>query len=162
MTVSIIVASTSDGVIGLDNKIPWNVPEDMKFFKETTTGHVVIMGRMTHESIGRPLPNRMNYVISRNLPEGGDGSNLMVFNDLIKAISSATTNHEHVFIIGGGQIYQEALASGLVDTIYHTTITGKYEGDTFFHIPPEYCEAPMFIFESEKCVIYRLDHSRTY
>lgn len=128
--VSIIVAKSKNNVIGNNNKLPWNISEDMKRFKELTTGNVVIMGRKTYESLPeqfRPLPNRLNIVITRNPDYKPNG--VMVYDDLQKAILKAGTNKE-IFIIGGGEIYKEGLK--FADRLYITEVDGEFEGDTYF------------------------------
>lgn len=135
--LNIIVAVSENGVIGKDGKIPWNIPEDLKHFKEITTEHTVIMGRKTFESIGKPLPNRRNIVISRNPDYKAEG--VYVCESLDDAL--ATTDWlndfggEEVFVIGGASLYQEALGMicGLGQgKIYLTNILKPYDGDTYF------------------------------
>lgn len=129
--ISIIVAKTENGVIGKDNQLLWRLSADLKQFKALTTGHSVIMGRKTFESIGRPLPNRMNIVISRqkniSFPEG-----VLQAHSLEKAIEIAKTHagNEEVFIIGGGNVYEQALA--ISDKVYLTEVKTIIEGDAFF------------------------------
>lgn len=116
-------AFSGQGIIGKDNQLPWpKNSQDMKFFKETTTGATVIMGRKTFESIGRPLPNRTNFVLSRSQWKA-DG--ITVFNSIQDAIAQAPT--EKVFIIGGAKIYEQTIQD--VEGIYLTPIKGSYEGD---------------------------------
>jgi dihydrofolate reductase len=129
--ISIIVATAENGVIGKDNQLLWKLSADLKQFRILTTGHSVIMGRKTFESIGRPLPNRTNIVISRQkdltLPEG-----VFKMNSLEKAIEFAQNQvgNEEIFIIGGGNIYEQAL--DLTDKIYLTEVKASIEGDAFF------------------------------
>ena len=134
MKVSLIVAVANNGVIGKDNDLIWYLPEDMRFFKETTLGHHVIMGRKNFESIPHkysPLPNRTNVVITRQTDYTAEGC--VVVNSLESAIQIARKNGDtEPFIIGGGQIYKLALEANLVDKIYLTKIHHTYEGDTFF------------------------------
>ena len=126
MTLSIIVAVAQDRAIGCANQLLCHISEDLKYFKQTTSGHTVIMGRKTFESIGKPLPNRTNIVISRTMTPRED---IIVVPDLETAI--ARCNHENeVFIIGGGSVYQEALP--IVRRIYLTEIHANFEADTFF------------------------------
>lgn len=116
-------AFAGQGIIGKDNQLPWpKNSQDMKFFKETTTGATVIMGRKTFESIGRPLPNRTNFVLSRS---GWSAEGVTVFNSIQDAIAQAPT--EKVFIIGGAKIYEQTIQD--VEGIYLTPIKGSYEGD---------------------------------
>ena len=134
MKVSLIVAVSENGVIGKDNDLIWHLPKDMKFFKETTMGHHVIMGRKNFESIPhkyRPLPNRTNIVITRQSDYKAEGC--VVVNSLEEALKVAKSNEENeAFIIGGGQIYKLAVDSDLVDRIYLTRIHHSFDGDTFF------------------------------
>jgi len=134
MKVSLIVAVSENGVIGKDNDLIWHLPKDMKFFKETTQGHHVIMGRKNFESIPhkfRPLPNRTNVIITRQSDYKAEGC--LVVNSLEESIEIAKQNGDtEPFIIGGGQIYKIALEQNLVDRIYLTRIHHAFEGDTFF------------------------------
>lgn len=124
--ISIIVAVAQNGVIGDKNSLLWHISEDMRFFKRTTSGHPVIMGRKTYESLGRPLPNRTNVVISRTL---GELDGCTVVRSLEEAIALFPTEEE-VFVIGGAQIY--ALALDIADRFYLTRVGHDYEGDTSF------------------------------
>ena len=124
--LSIIVAIAQNGTIGDKNALLWNIKEDMRRFRLTTSGHPVIMGRKTYESIGRPLPNRTNIVITRQdiHIEGCE-----VVHSLAEAIA-LFPQEEEIFIIGGAQIYAEALP--LADRLYLTLVHRDYEGDTSF------------------------------
>lgn len=124
--VSIIVAIAENGVIGDKNALLWNIKEDMRRFRTTTTGHPVIMGRKTFESIGRPLPKRTNVVITR-----GDSSfeGCKVAHSIEEAITMFQ-QEEEIFIIGGAQIYKQAMP--LADKLYLTIVHRPYEGDTSF------------------------------
>ncbi|MBO5893740.1 MAG: dihydrofolate reductase [Alistipes sp.] len=124
--VSIIVAVAQNGTIGDKNSLLWHISEDMRFFKRTTSGHPVIMGRKTYDSLGRPLPNRTNVVISRTA-EHIEGCTIA--RSLEEAIA-LFPDHEEIFIIGGAQIY--ALALEIADRIYITRVEHDYEGDTSF------------------------------
>ncbi len=134
MKVSLIVAVAENGVIGKDNDLIWHLPNDMRFFKETTTGHHVIMGRKNFESIPhkyRPLPNRTNIIITKQSDYKAEGC--VVVNSVEKALKVAKYNEENeAFIIGGGQIYKLAIDAGVVDKIYLTKIHQSFDGDTFF------------------------------
>ena len=134
MIISLIVAVSENNVIGKDNDLVWNLPDDMKFFKKTTNGHFVIMGRKNYESIPekfRPLPNRTNVIITRQT--NFQAKDCLVVNDINQALNLAKNAQEQeAFIIGGGQIYQLALKNDLVDRIYLTRIHDEFEGDTFF------------------------------
>lgn len=134
MKVSLIVAVSDNNVIGKDNDLIWHLPKDMKFFKETTQGHFVIMGRKNFESIPhkyRPLPNRTNVVITRQASYQAEGC--IIVNSIEEALVKAReSNDTEAFIIGGGQIYELALKNELVDRIYLTRVHKEYDGDTFF------------------------------
>lgn len=127
--ISIIVAVANNNEIGKDNNLLWHITEDMKYFRRVTSGHTVIMGRKTWESIGKPLPNRRNIVISRTLnADALPGAE--IFSSLESVIAALPADEEN-FIIGGGEIYRQALplAQKLYLTKVHTTIN---DADTFF------------------------------
>jgi len=134
MKVSLIVAVSENGVIGKDNNLIWRLPKDMKFFKDTTLGHHVIMGRKNFESIPhkfRPLPNRINIVVTRQTDYKAVGC--ITVNSVEDALKIANQNGEiEPFIIGGGQIYKIALEANLIDKIYLTKVHHSFDGDTFF------------------------------
>jgi len=127
MVVSIIVAVAQHNVIGKDNKLIWHLPKDLKHFKETTTGHFIIMGRKTFESNGRPLPNRTNVIITKDKNYQAEGC--IVVHSLKEALDFAK-NESEVFIIGGGEIYKQAMP--IADRIYLTKVHQLFDGDTFF------------------------------
>ncbi len=128
--VSMIVAAGEDNAIGKDHDMLWHLPNDFKFFKRTTLGHPIIMGRKTIESLGKPLPGRVNMVITRN--KGFEMEGVEVFHDLKKAVSKAKKlDTEEVFVIGGGQIYE--LGMNLADRIYLTRVHGTFpEANVYF------------------------------
>ncbi len=135
--ISLIVAMSDNGVIGLNNGMPWHVPGDLKRFKELTSGKPVIMGRKTYDSIvarnGKPLPGRTNIVISRSAPKVAAG--VLVYDDLDAAIHKAqdiahAEGHNEIFIIGGAQIYAMSLLCA--NRIYMTKIHRHYKGDAYF------------------------------
>jgi len=134
MKVSLIVAVSENHVIGKDNNLIWHLPEDMKFFKKTTWGHFVIMGRKNFESIPhkyRPLPNRTNVIITRQTSYEAEGC--VTVNSVEEALNRAKEVQDtEPFIIGGGEIYRLALENNLVDRIYLTRVHKKFDGDTFF------------------------------
>ena len=135
LPVSLIVAATRNQVIGLDNQMPWHLPDDLRYFKQRTLGKPIIMGRKTWESLGRPLPGRLNIVISRQTDTVLEGAE--VFADLEAAIQrgqewAAQQGVAEVMVIGGGQIYQQALR--LAQRVYLTRIELELEGDTFFPV----------------------------
>lgn len=125
--ISIIVAVAKNGVIGCHNRLIWHISEDLKRFKALTIGHPIIMGRKTFESIGRPLPGRTNIVVSRNTELKIDG--VSVVGSIQEAIDMLPQEDE-IFIIGGGQIYEQALP--LTSKIYLTLVDQTPDGDTFF------------------------------
>lgn len=131
-TISIIVAVAQNLAIGKDNKLLWNIPEDLKHFKAITKGHPVIMGERTYYSIGRPLPNRTNIVLSDKIDLRIDGA--IIVHSIDEAIKIATKNdNEEIFFIGGAMVYHQAL--NIADRLYLTIVEGDYEADTFF---PDY------------------------
>lgn len=126
MILSIIVASAENLVIGRDNGLIWHMSADLKHFKQLTTGHTIIMGRRTFESIGRALPNRRNVVITRNKDYQADGCEIA--ESVEEALKMVETEDE-VFIIGGGSIYRESWERA--DRLYLTWVHVEVEGDTF-------------------------------
>ncbi|MGB3465710.1 MAG: dihydrofolate reductase [Cyclobacteriaceae bacterium] len=135
MKISIIAAIGANRAIGKDNDMIWHLPDDMKFFKEKTTGHTVVMGRLNYDSLPsnyRPLPNRTNLVLTTN--EDYEETGVHVFHDIEKAIESAReAGEKELFIIGGGQIYE--IGMKYTDRMYLTEIKESFEADVFF---PEY------------------------
>ena len=131
--ISIIVAASENMVIGKKGGLPWYIPEDLKRFKNITTGHPIIMGRKTHQSIGRPLPNRTNIIITRDATYKAEGG--IVVNSVEQALQQAQGNPgaQEIFIIGGGEIYQQVMNK--VERIYLTLIKGDLDGDVYF---PDY------------------------
>ncbi|MBF6058569.1 type 3 dihydrofolate reductase [Thiomicrorhabdus heinhorstiae] len=128
MRIAMIAAMTDERVIGLDNDMPWHLPDDLRHFKAKTTGKPVIMGRKTFESIGsRPLPNRPNIVISRNAELQLDG--VAVFSSVDEALQSLG-DVEEAIIMGGGQLYAQMLPRA--DRLYLTLIHAQIDGDTHF------------------------------
>ncbi len=135
MKISMIAAVAANKVIGKDNDMVWSLPDDMKFFMTKTSGHNIILGRKNYESLPkkfRPLPNRVNIVMTRN--EAYEAEGTVIVRSLPEAIKIAEDNgEEEVFIIGGGEIYKLGLE--IADTMYITEIKGEFEGDAFF---PDY------------------------
>lgn len=170
--ISLIAAIGKNRELGKDNKLLWHIPEDMKRFKSLTKGHVVIMGRNTFESIGRPLPERINIVITHDLeynpPEciivHSFGEALDVAKKHLKNYSSSdpakpesrevmngnssrqarTINTDEIFIIGGGQVYKQVLP--YADKLYLTVVDGTFDADTFF---PEYSDFTNVVYKRE-------------
>lgn len=141
--ISIIAAIGENRELGKNNKLLWHIPEDFKRFKELTTGHPVVMGRKTYESIGRSLPNRVNIIITRD--RNFQTKDRLVTHSLEEAIKAAKTKDENkIFIIGGGQIYKQAI--NIADKLYLTIVKGKFEADTFF---PDYSRFQKVIFQKK-------------
>lgn len=135
MKLSIIVAQAQNRVIGINNNLPWHLPEDLRYFKQVTMGKPIIMGRKTYESIGRPLPGRTNIVVSRDAEYQPD--NVKVVNSLEAARDLAesvcTVNGcDEAMVIGGAQIYEQALA--LADRLYLTQVHADVNGDAWFPV----------------------------
>ena len=127
--LSIIVAKAKNNIIGKDNKLLWNIPEDLKRFKKLTTGHVIIMGRKTFESIGRVLPDRKHIIFSQNRGLKYDDPNVEVVHSMLE-IKEYIDNDEENFVIGGAMIYN--LLMPHVSKMYVTEIDKDFEGDAFF------------------------------
>lgn len=131
MHLSIIVAVSENGVIGLNNQLIWRLPDDLKRFKKLTLGHPMIMGRKTFESIGKPLPGRQSIIITRDKNFSFEGT--IVVHSLEEAIDEAKkTGTDEAFVIGGGDIYNQV--QGFADKLYITKVHTETEGDTFFKI----------------------------
>lgn len=129
MKISAIVAASSNNAIGKNNDMPWHMPADLKHFKSITSGHHIIMGRKNYQSIGRPLPNRTNVIITSNRQFYAAGCKIV--HSLEDALTIAHEAREtEAFIIGGGSIYD--LAMPVIDKIYFTEIHAQIEGDVFF------------------------------
>ncbi|OGT02006.1 MAG: diacylglycerol kinase [Gallionellales bacterium RIFCSPLOWO2_02_58_13] len=131
--ISIIVAMAQNRTIGIDNTLPWRIPEDLKHFKKLTMGHHMIMGHKTFESIGRPLPGRTTVVVSRDRNLKIDGC--IVAHSLAEALAACASDPE-VFVVGGADIYAQSL--GLADALYITEIRQDVAGDAWF---PEFDRA---------------------
>ncbi|MDD5299237.1 MAG: dihydrofolate reductase [Gallionella sp.] len=126
-SLSIIVAMATNRTIGINNTLPWRIPDDLKHFKKLTMGHHMIMGRKTFESIGKPLPGRITVVVSRDRSLKIDGCT--VAHSLQEAVA-ACANDPQIFVVGGADIYAQAL--GLADTLYITEIQRDVIGDAWF------------------------------
>ena len=145
--LSIIVAKAKNNIIGKDNKLLWNLPADMKRFKEITSGHVIIMGRKTFESIGKVLPNRKHIIFSQNRDLKYDDENVEVVHSMLE-IKEYIDNDEENFVIGGAMIYN--LLMPHVTKMYVTQVNKDFEGDAFF---PKINEDVWKIVEEEKGLV---------
>ncbi|MDX6277604.1 MAG: dihydrofolate reductase [Nocardioidaceae bacterium] len=130
MTVTIVVAIGANGVIGANGGMPWPRTGDQVQFKALTMGHPIVMGRATYDSIGRPLPGRTTIVVTRQPYWAADG--VLVAGGVSEAIAEAEGLDDEVFLIGGAQVYAEALANGLVDRMVVTRVDLAPAGDTYF------------------------------
>jgi dihydrofolate reductase len=127
MRISIISAMAENRVIGIENRLPWHLPADLKHFRSLTMGHHILMGRKTFESIGKPLPGRTTVIISRNPDFAAPGC---IVAGSIEAAIAACHNDSEVFIIGGEQLYRQALP--LADRLYLTQVATQVTGDAYF------------------------------
>jgi dihydrofolate reductase len=129
--ISILVAMAKNRVIGRNNALPWQLPPDLRRFKELTMGHHIVMGRKTYESIGRPLPGRTNVIITRQAGYQVPGAIVVASIDqALKVCSAGKEVDQEIFVIGGAQIYRQSL--GLCQRIYITEIQQEFDGDTLF------------------------------
>lgn len=129
MHIALVVAASTNNAIGKNGQLLWHLPKDLKFFKNTTWASVVIMGRKTFESVNKPLPGRINIVVTSNAD--WQSPNTQTAINLDDALTKAqATNCKEIFIIGGGEIYRQSMA--IADTIYLTRVHVELEGDTFF------------------------------
>ncbi|MFA8439526.1 dihydrofolate reductase [Pueribacillus sp. YX66] len=126
--ISFLVAMDRNRVIGKDNDLPWKLPADLAYFKKLTTGHTVVMGRKTYESIGRPLPNRQNVILTRDKQYTAE--NCVVIHSVEEALELMNKKEDKYFIIGGSDLFEQFLP--YVDRMYITFIDETFEGDTFF------------------------------
>lgn len=126
-TISIIVATAKNGVIGVNNTLPWHLPEDLKRFRALTTGHHIVMGRKTYDSLGRLLPNRTTVIVTRNADYKVESA--LIANSLSDAIKKCGDDDE-IFLIGGAELYKDALK--VANKLYMTQIDLSVEGDAFF------------------------------
>jgi len=153
MILSAIAAMAQNRVIGKDNKLPWNLPEDLKYFREKTKGHILIMGRKTFESLGKPLPQRFHIVITRQENYRFSDPMVEVVHDLNSAIELAhmlaskyqKKFGDEVFIVGGGEIYLQSLE--VIDRLYLTVIEKDFEGDARF---PEFSSQQFKLSQQER------------
>lgn len=153
MLISIIVAASENNAIGKNNQLLWHLPNDLKFFKNTTWGMPVIMGRKTFESVNRPLPGRMNIVITRQADWKADG--VTSATSLKEALHKAeVANYKQAFVIGGGEIYKDALHKA--EVVYLTRVHTTINGDTYFPILQE------DIWQMESREDYKKDEKHAY
>ena len=132
--ISLVVAASTNNAIGKDNQLLWHLPNDLKFFKNTTWGMVVVMGRKTFEAVNKPLPGRINIVITRQAGWSAEG--VVTATDLNDALKKAAeTNCKEIFVIGGGEIYKQSMA--ICNKIYITRVHATLDGDTFFPVIDE-------------------------
>ena len=160
---SIIVAIGKNNEIGKNNKLLWHIPEDLKKFKKITSGKTVIMGRNTYESIGKPLPNRHNIVLSKNskLFSNNFNEKLEICDDFFEIVEKYKNSDEEVFIIGGSQVYKKSLELGIVEKLYISHIDfSDNEADSYF--PEIDCSMWKKVEEEEytgwKFCIYKKQH----
>jgi dihydrofolate reductase len=146
-----IAAMSLNRVIGADGKIPWHLPEDFKWFKQTTSGHVIVMGRKTFESLGRPLPNRTTIVVSRS---GANFPGVQTVSDLASLEAAVSgLGARDIFICGGARLYQEALPH--CSDLYLTLVKQVVKGDTFF---PPFEDRFELVAELRDCADFRILH----
>ena len=134
MIISLIAAASTNNVIGKDNKLLWHLPNDMKFFRNTTWGMPVVMGRKTYDALaGEPLPGRFNFVITRNKDWDPHHEKVKVVDSLASAVEAAgETDAKEVFVIGGGEIYRQSMP--IANKIYLTRVHTVVEGDAYFPV----------------------------
>ena len=130
MTVTLIVAADAQGLIGAHGALPWRLPDDLKRFKAATLGHPIVMGRLTFESIGRPLPGRTNIVLTHRA--SGPAEGCVAVCDLDAALAAGHRIHDEVLIIGGAKVYAAALSRS--DRVLLTVVHGRFAGDTWFPV----------------------------
>jgi dihydrofolate reductase len=132
VSIAIVAAVARNGVIGARGGMPWHLPDDLRLFKETTLGHVLVMGRRTYESIGRPLPGRTTVVVTRKHDWSPGDDEVLVAHDVEEALARARSLDDRVFVVGGGEVYAAALPHA--DSLVITFVEQEPEGDTTF--PP--------------------------
>ncbi len=127
MKISLVVAMDKNRIIGANNQLPWNLPADLAHFKRLTLNKPIVMGRKTFESIGRPLPQRRNIIVTRNVKYSAEGCE--VFHSLDAALANLK-NEEEVMVIGGGELFNQVLSQA--STLYLTIVDAKVDGDVYF------------------------------
>lgn len=141
--LSIICAIAQNRAIGKNNQLLWHIPEDFERFRKLTSGHVVVMGENTFKSLGSPLPERTNVVVTNHFDFQAEGT--IICYSVAEALKKAReAEKEEVFIIGGGQIYRQTI--GLADKLYLTVVEGNFDADTFF---PDYSEFSSVVYEKQ-------------
>ena len=130
MPVTIVAAVARNGVIGVDGRLPWRLPDDLRRFKKLTLGHVLVMGRKTYESIGHPLPGRTTVVVTRNARWDPGSDEVVVAAGVPEAIAAATAIDDEVFVVGGAQVYAAALP--VTHRLELTLVDAEPDGDTTF------------------------------
>ncbi|WP_342511744.1 dihydrofolate reductase [Sporosarcina sp. FSL K6-1522] len=143
--ISLLVAHDPNRVIGVNNELPWHIPEDLAYFKKISMGKAMVMGRKTYDSIGRPLPGRLSIIVTRNEAYTAEGA--VVVHNLEEAIAKAKDYADEVMIIGGAEIFR--LAIDIADRLYITAIDRAFDGDTFF---PTYQDEWQCVSTSEQHV----------
>jgi len=152
MIISFIVAASENNVIGKDNKLPWCLPTDMRYFKNVTWGMAVIMGRKSYDSLGKALKGRTNIVVTRNKDwKVGDAQSVQTIDQAITL--AAATDAKEIFIIGGAEIFRSAWPSA--DRIYLTLVHGNFDGDAFF---PEIKPAEWALISNRNCEADEKNH----
>ncbi|WP_298884539.1 dihydrofolate reductase [uncultured Polaribacter sp.] len=151
--ITIIAAIAKNNALGKDNDLIWHLPADLKRFKKRTSGHHILMGRNTFESIGKPLPNRTTIIITRNKNYFKDGC--LIAHSLEEAIEMVK-NEDDIFIIGGAQIYKETIEKDLADQLDITLVHHKFEADAFFP------EIDLNIWEESKREDFEADEKNIY
>jgi dihydrofolate reductase len=130
VTVTIVAAVARNGVIGVGGGLPWHLPDDLRRFKELTSGHVLVMGRRTYESIGHPLPNRTTVVVTRRHSWSAGSDSVVVAHSVDEALDRAAEVDDEVFVVGGAVVFAEALPRA--NRLELTFVDSEPEGDTFF------------------------------
>jgi dihydrofolate reductase len=131
--ISHVVALSNNNVIGVDNDLPWNLKTDLNHFKEYTTNKIIVMGRKTYESIGRPLPNRINYIVSNTIKDLDGASIFKSTEDALesaKEICNMSENYDEIVIIGGGYLFRDTLS--ITNKLVLTNVDCNIEGDVFY------------------------------
>jgi dihydrofolate reductase len=155
LPLSAVVAMSQNRVIGNNNQLPWHLPADLKHFKAITTGNTIVMGRKTYESIGKPLPNRTNVILTRNLNFNAPGCVVInQFAEVWDKIDISSPQAQEIFIIGGAQIYKQLLPE--IQRIYLTIVHQAFQGDAFF---PEINKQQ---WQELECVTHLADANNLY